>query len=153
MARPSKSVKTMAKNLTKEELAIRLETEEKLRGADDKICPPEYLTDRQKEIFCYIVQELKASGILGNLDVYILSTTAVAIDRIQEIERMVNADPDLLRDSALMRAKNAYTKEFFRCCNELSLSPQSRAKIGNINLQAKQQAEDPLIRVLKGGKK
>jgi len=41
-------------------------------------------------------------------------------------------------------------KTFYRCCNELSLSPQSRAKLGNINLQSKQEEEDPLLKVIGG---
>ena len=51
-----------------------------------------------------------------------------------------------------MTTKSEYTKDFFRCCNELSLSPQSRAKLGNINLQAEQEKQDPLLQVLAGGK-
>lgn len=153
MARPTKSVKTMSKNLTKEEKEIRLQTEEKLRGPADNISPPKHLNARQKKIFKYIVQELEASNILGNLDIYILGNTAIAIDRLQQIEKMINKEPEKMFDKDVMKAKAEYTKEFFRCCNELSLSPQSRAKLGNINLQVKQQSEDPLLKVLKGGKK
>lgn len=153
MARPSKSVKTMSKNLTKEEKEVRLETEEKLRGRGDNISPPKYLNARQKKIFNYIVQELEASKILGNLDVYILATCAISIDRLQEIEKLINKDIERILDKSLMAAKEKYTKDFFRCCNELSLSPQSRAKLGNINLQAEQDKQDPLLKVLAGGKK
>jgi P27 family predicted phage terminase small subunit len=152
MARPTKSVKTMSKNLTKEEIQAREETEEKLRGAADKISPPTHLNTRQKKIFNYIVNELEASGIIGNLDVYILATCSIAIDRIQQIEKLINKDIENLQDRGLMSAKDKYTKDFFRCCNELSLSPQSRAKLGTINLQAKQQEEDQLLKVLVGGK-
>ena len=152
MARPSKSVKTMSKNLTKEEKMIRAETEEKLRGGTDKISPPKHLNARQKKIFKYIVKELEASQILGNLDVYVLSQAAIAIDRLQEIEKMINEDTTRMFDKEVLAAKDKYTKDFFRCCNELSLSPQSRAKLGNINLQVKQQQEDPLLKVLAGGK-
>lgn len=152
MARPSKSVKVMSKKLTKEEKIIRETTEEALKGGADKITPPKYLNNEQKKIFKRIVEMLKASNILGNSDVYLLSQTAIAINRLQEIEKLINDDIENLRDKELMRAKAEYTKEFFRCCNELSLSPQSRAKLGNINLQAKQQQEDPLLKVLAGGK-
>lgn len=152
MARPSKSVKTMSKNLTKEEKMIRVETEEKLRGGTDKISPPKHLNARQKKIFKYIVKELEASQILGNLDIYVLSQAAIAIDRLQEIEKMINEDTTRMFDKEVLAAKDKYTKDFFRCCNELSLSPQSRAKLGNINLQVKQQQEDPLLKVLAGGK-
>ncbi|KQL54517.1 terminase [Heyndrickxia shackletonii] len=153
MARPSKSVNTMSKNLTKEEISIRKQTEEKLKGEADKISPPKHLNARQKKIFNYIVDELAASEILGNLDIYILSTCSIAIDRMQEIEKQINKDIEKIQDKSLMSAKEKYTKEFFRCANELSLSPQSRAKLGNINLQAKQNEEDPLLKVLAGGRK
>ena len=43
MARPSKSVAVMSKNLTKEERKLRLEGEEKLKGNADNISPPTYL--------------------------------------------------------------------------------------------------------------
>jgi len=153
MARPSKSVKTMSKNLTKEEKEVRLETEEKLRGRGDSISPPKHLNARQKKIFNYIVEELEASKILGNLDIYILGTCAISIDRLQQIEKLINKDIERILDKSLMAAKDKYTKDFFRCCNELSLSPQARAKLGNINLQSEQEKQDPLLKVLAGGKK
>lgn len=153
MARPSKSVKTMSKNLTKKEKEIRLETEEKLKGGANKISPPSYLNIRQKKIFEYIVKELKASEILGNLDIYILGICSTSIDRLEQIEKLINKDISNLLNKDLMSAKDKYTKDFFRCCNELSLSPQSRAKLGNINLQAKEKDEDILLKVLAGGNK
>lgn len=153
MARPSKAVNTMSKNLTKEERQIRLSVEEKLKGNSSDISPPGYLSDKQKELFNYIVDQLKASGILGNLDIYVLSTCVIAIDRMQEIEAMINNDFELIRDKDLMAAKDKYTKDLYRTMSELSLSPQSRAKLANINVQAKQKEEDPLLKILAGGKK
>lgn len=153
MARPAKSVNTMSKNLTKEEREIRMETEKKLKGGADKISPPKHLNKEQKKIFKNIVKELEASGILGNLDVYILSTCSIALDRIKTIETMINNEPELIANKDLRMANDKYTKDFFRCCNELSLSPQSRAKIGSIALQKKQEQQDPLLKVLSGGKK
>lgn len=152
MARPSKSVRVMSKNLTKEEKKLRLETEEKLKGGADNISPPTYLNASQKKIFNYIIEQLKESGILGNLDTYILSQASISIDRLQKIEKMINKDINRIYDKDLLKAKSEYTKDFFRCCNELSLSPQSRAKLGNINLQAEQERQDPLLQVLAGGK-
>lgn len=149
MARPTKSAKILTYgSQTKEEIETRIENEDKLRGSADKIKPPTHLNSRQKKIFEYIVDELEASGILGNLDVYILSATAIAIDRMQEIEKMINKNSDNLLDSKLMAAKDKYTKDFFRCCNEISLSPQSRAKLGNINLQSNLKKADPLLAAL-----
>ena len=153
LARPTKSVITMSKNLTKEEMTLRLNAEEKLKGEADKISPPTHLNARQKKIFNFIVAEFENSGILGNLDIYILSTCAIAIDRLQQIEKKINQNFDSIYDKELMSAKDKYTKDLFRCTNELSLSPQSRAKLGNINVQAKLQEDDVLLKVLKGGSK
>lgn len=150
MARPSKSVKTMSKNLTKEEIDARTKVEEQLRGEVDNISPPNYLNSSQKKIFNYIVDELQASGILGNLDVYILSDCAFAIDQLEQIKKDINKAPKLKYDKAVKGARESFQNTFFRCCNELSLSPQSRAKLGNINFEQKMREDDPLLQVLAG---
>lgn len=153
MARPTKSAKVLSESSqTKAEIAERIEKEEKLKGHDDNIKPAAYLNTKQKKIFKYIVDQLKESGLLGNLDIYILTTCAISIDRLQEIESMINKKPELLLSKELMSAKDKYTKDLYRCANELSLSPQSRAKLSNINLQAKKDENDPLLRVLRGKK-
>lgn len=150
MSRPCKSAKVLTEcSQTKDEIQDRINTENRLKGKGDKISPPSYLTPNQKKIFKYIVDQLKESGILGNLDVYILTTCSIALDRIQEVERLINKKDEDISLRELLRIKEVYTKDFFRCCNELSLSPQSRAKLSNINLQAKQEREDPLLKILK----
>lgn len=151
MARPSKSVNVMNKNLTKEEIEIRKSTESKLKGKADKLKPPNYLSENQKKIFKNVVKELRESNILSNLDIPILVTFARAIDRLNYIERCIDMDMDLLNDSKLMSSKEKYTKDLYRCCNELCLSPQSRAKMGNIALENQNASQDPLLTVLAGG--
>lgn len=146
MARPAMSANVTAKHLTNSEKSIRTETENKLKGGSDKLKPSGHLTSSQKKIFKFIVSNLKSSGILGNLDNYVLDECSICIDRMQYIEKQVNDNPELLVDSALMATKDRYTKAFFRYCNELCLSPQARAKIANINLQGKD--ENPLMELL-----
>lgn len=138
MARPTKSAKLLRdRSENADVLNERIKNEERLRGKADKIVAPIYLSRTQKAIFNAIVKGLKESGILSNLDIYILESCSIAIDRIRTIEKMINDDPDLLFDSSLVGAKNKYTAELFRCANELSLSPQSRAKLANINVSEK----------------
>lgn len=149
MARPCKPIETQSRHNTKEEIEARKKQEEKLKGLADKIKPPKYLNKDQKKIFKYIVDELKVSGILSNLDIYVLATCSIAISRLTEIEKQINEDITNLWDKTLMSSKDKYTKDFFRCCNELSLSPQARAKIGSLALQAKEKEEDPLIKALR----
>ena len=44
--------------------------------------------------------------------------------------------------------KDKYTKDLLRGCNELSLSPQSRAKLGNLALNNKEKDNDALLKIL-----
>lgn len=129
MARPAKATGTRARHDTKDEADIRKQCEDAMRGSGDKIKPGKHLTPPQKKIFKDIVRELEASNILGNLDVYILDKTAIAIDRMVHIEIEINNDPEKLYCDALMKAKTIYDRDFDRGCRELCLSPQSRAKI------------------------
>lgn len=148
MARPAKSVDTMSKNLTHEEYQARKESEILLRGGCENLEPPEYLTDSQKELFEYIKAELEEAQILGNLDVYILSKCAIAIDRLQAVEEKINKNNALMFRKEVMSVKDKYDKDFYRCCSELSLSPQSRAKLSSINMQAQADKEDELLKAL-----
>ena len=136
MGRPAMSAKVTAKHLSDAEMKSKLAAEERLRGKADRLRPPKYLTASQKKIFRFIVGEMQESGVLGNLDVYVLAECSIALDRMQEIESQINSDFSMIASQSLMSAKDKYTRSFFRCCNELCLSPQSRAKIGNINLTA-----------------
>ncbi|PWJ13946.1 phage terminase, small subunit, putative, P27 family [Ruminococcus flavefaciens] len=146
MARPCKNVKLQHdRSLDNDEAALRLSNENKLKGDAAQLRPPKYMTTAQKKIFRYIVKNLEAAEILGNLDVYVLSECSICIDRMQEIERTINEAGSII--PSLVRLKETYTKAFFRYCNELSLSPQSRAKLANINLQASNE-ENPLIKAL-----
>lgn len=149
MARPCKSAKVLTDcSQTKDEIQERIDNEEKLKGKADKINPPDYLNENQVDLFNYIKNQLEESKLLSNLDVYILSKCVIAIDRLQVIESKINKNPKLLLQSQFMSSKDKYDKDFYRCCNELSLSPQSRAKLANINLQSQEKKQDPLLKAL-----
>ena len=151
MARPCKSAKVLTEcSQTKEEIQKRIDNEEKLKGKSDNIKPPDYLNSNQVDLFNYIKSELEESKLLSNLDVYILSKCVIAIDRLQFIESKINNKPGLLLQSQFMSNKKNYDNDFFRCCNELSLSPQSRAKLGNINLLKKEDEADLVKKALRG---
>ena len=149
MSRPCKSVSTTVKNFTKDEMNSRLESEEALRGNKDKLVPSDRLTDDQKEIFDYIITELENAGILGNLDLFVLETACISIDRLRKIEQQINEDFNLVCDTKIMGARDKYSKDFFRCCNELSLSPQARAKMALYQTKKDKEDKDPLLRLLK----
>ena len=137
MARPAKAIGVISKNLTQEEIKTREESEKKLKGKNDRLKPLKHLNKRQKQIFKYIIENLEESKILGNLDTFVLNQTAISIERLETLEKQANDDFELLLNAAYKSARDMYSKDFFRCCNELCLSPQSRAKlsIANINKQ------------------
>lgn len=151
MGRPAKNTELLSKHLTEAELRERKETEAILKGESGKIKPFAYLTTEQIKIFRYIVAELKRSGILGNLDIYILNRCAVSIDRLNTLDRLCNDDKDLLYDSDFLKARKDYAADINKCCQELCLSPQARAKIGTINVTKKNADKDPLLKLLDGG--
>ena len=141
MARPAKSVRVKSGAIAKEEAAARLDMEDKLRGAAEKPSLPE----DQREVFQFIVDALVESDILGKLDVFVLESTAVAVARLRRINRMVDQDDSLLSDTALQGVRAKYQSDLWRGCSELCLSPQARAKIGNLAAQAAKASKDPLL--------
>ena len=152
MAKPAKPISVSTGNITKEQRQARQEAEDKLKSGSDAIMPPDYLNENQKIIFTNIVTELKNTGLLTNLDNYILAICAVAVDRLQAIETLINEDIKNLKNREVLSAKDKYSKELFRCFTELSLSPAARAKLGCINVQTKQNEADPLLQLLKKNK-
>lgn len=154
MARPTKSVAMRSGHISKEEREVKLNNEKLLRGNSDNIKPLSFLTKAQKDIFKNIVQHLEESGLLGNIDVYVLSQAAITINRIHDCERNINEtgifDYEGQANPAI-KVKESYMREFFKLCSELSLSPQARAKIASINFEADTKKTDPLLTILKGG--
>ena len=145
MSRPAKAIDTNSMKMSKEERKAREDTEKLLRGKNNELKPFKYLNKRQKDIFKDILNNLNKE-ILSNLDSYLLNQTAITIERLESIEKeinkankIVNSDGkeidslDVSKIAALKSVREMYSKDFFRCCNELSLSPQSRAKI-SLNL-------------------
>lgn len=147
MARPAKSVAVNAKHLTADEREARLAGEAKLKGKGGKPTPPKYLTDEQKKIFRDVVRQLEPSGTLCKLDADILVSYSVAKAALNDINAKIASAPVLLTDKEIISARRQYSSEYFRCLNELCLSPQSRAKMANMAVQA--QKSDPLLEALR----
>lgn len=149
MGRPCKVISSQSRHNTKAEIEKRQQVEENIKGKSDKIKQaPKHLNESQVKIYNYIVNELADTEILNNLDVYMLTTCSVAVDRLTYIEDLINKKPAALLNQKVMSAKDKYTKDLYRCCNELSLSPQSRAKLGSLALTNKEKKEDPLLKAL-----
>ena len=150
VGRPTKSAAVSSGKVGKENKDARQEVENKVRGEAVRPEAPAHLTDAQKEIFAFIVDNLADGEILGKLDVFVLESTAVAIDRLRKINELVEDNEDLLFSTSLMGTRAKYQSDLWRGCNELCLSPQARARIGSLAAAAaaRKGNKDPLMSAL-----
>jgi P27 family predicted phage terminase small subunit len=151
MGRPPKNTKLLDSNgTTKEENAARGLVED-LFGAEltKDLKPSNRLNANQKKIFNHIIEHYKHIGVLGDVDAHMLETTAIAIDRLQNIEKLINQDFERGLDRELMAMKSKYTADFMKGVEMFGMSPSSRAKFGVMAAQAKKEEADPLLKVLK----
>jgi len=146
MGRPSKAAITLAPHTAKADVAARKSIEMTLRGKNDNIVAPDWLTDSQRKIFDGVVADMAASEILGNGDVYVLTVFAIAADHLFDIERLISEKGF---DKDIIAARNSYIKDFWRGMNELSLDPLARAKISALRF-SKEKEHDPLRDLLEG---
>lgn len=162
-ARKPASLK-QGKSETKEQLEAREAIEKQLLGETDKVSViPEHLDELGKVYYQYLVDELEISGLLSNLDVPILEQTADALSKIRECDENLNAEGLVITktdryghensiENPYVKIKMAYLNQFRSLANQLGLSPSSRAALASKKIEAKEEQEDPLLKVLSGGK-
>ncbi len=147
MGRPAKPTSDRTGKVGKTENIARKSVETMFQDNSDKLVPPPDLTDNQKRIFMNVVEERRKSGTLGNLDVYLLSYTAICIDRLNEMERIIESDKNFLGTATFMASKSKYSADFFKCISELGMSPQARAKLSITGTQ-QEEKKNPLLGLL-----
>ena len=146
MGRPAKPVQLQSGAMTKADRQRREEAEKKISPDATAVqLPTMELTERQRKIRKRIVKEMRS--VLKNADRFIVDQAAIAIDRLQTLEEKINEDDEIVFSKNFISVKKEYFSEFVRLCNELSLSPQARAKLANA--QAEQQ-ENPLKALIGG---
>jgi P27 family predicted phage terminase small subunit len=161
MAKSAKLVAISNKHFTKKEIEERTREEEKLKGNDDIVyAPPKELKlKREKELYIFLVEELRASNILNNLDIQMLVQTVDSIMKMEDAKKLIKkyglciekTDGSLQKNPAV-NIYESYNKIFYQCCMQLGLSPSSRAKLSLINVNTEKGKEDPLLKVLKKNK-
>ena len=156
MAKASKPVALMQKNLTKGERESRLVAEEKLKGNKDLVYEvPTDLIKEEKEVYKFLVQELKVLDILSNLDIELIKLTCNAVVNLKEAKKNVRkyghilekTDGTLVKNPAITILKD-YESIFNRCCRELCLSPQSRMALSKMMADIQTNNEDELLKIL-----
>lgn len=148
--RPAKAASVSSGKVSKETRAKRAKVEAALKGGTNRLVAPEWMNGRQKEVFQFVIEEMAAGQVLGNVDIFVLTRFAVATERLDTLEAGINLCADRMLDKKLMAAKAKYTEDFKLGLRELCLSPQSRAKLSNMTANLKKEEEDPLLKLLKG---
>ena len=162
MSKGSKPVDLVASHLTKQQIAERKEAEEKLKGDDSLVYanpPKELSTKTEKELYMFIVNELKASKILTNIDMQLIVQTVDSIMNMREAKKairkygqvVVKNDGSLSKNPACTIYKE-YSQIYYQCSMQLGLSPSARSKLALDTLKDKEKQSDPLLKIVKKNK-
>ena len=156
MAKASKPVALMQKNLTKEERELREEAEAKVKGKSDLVIEaPTDLVKEEIEVYLFLVNELRELDIINNLDIELLKMTSNAVVELKKARVNVRKygqliqkpDGSLQKNPAITIVKD-YESIFNRCCRELCLSPQSRMALSKMMADIQANSEDELLKIL-----
>lgn len=164
MARVSKpsSLRTDRK-ISKAELKKREEIEQQLMGnADDVHSVPAYLTDYEKIYYTWLVNELKETNLITNIDKPLLEQTANCLHIMRQCDEHIRANGILVektdrygnceeRENPSIKIKLNYQTKYASLCNQLGLSPAARASLANKAAMQAQQEADPMYQLLSGG--
>lgn len=149
MARPSKPVTLSTGVITKEERERRIEQEKKLRGKNDKLKPPSYMTSEAKKVFKWLIKETEEAQTFGNIDKFVLEQFANTYANYKEMEMMFHKEHDFEKRIKVGRLMKQFSDTLPRLYSELGLTPSTRAKLGAINLNKENEENDPFLQLLK----
>lgn len=140
-------------HISNEEIRARQETEEKLKGnIPIEIKPPKDLSTNGKKLYKHIIS-LLPNGFLNGGDTYCVCIVAEALDRMQSCQARLNTDGLFTGDgqeNQAVRTYEKYSKIFEKFSSKLGLSPKDRAGLAVLNLNEKENQEDPLLKILRG---
>lgn len=149
------------KSESKAQLQQRQQIEEMLSGDDGLVYSvPQNLDSKGQIFYKFIVDELRHSNILTNIDIPLLEQTADCLSKMREcdilIEKMGLFYEELDRygnkkivENVAMKTKLNLMTKYNQLCNMLGMSPSSRAALASKKAEVKEQEKDPLLQLLK----
>lgn len=149
MARPCVSASMSRQKISNEERKRRIENERILRGNNDKLKPPNFLINEGKKIYKWLVNETVEAETFGNIDKFILELFSDTYATWKELSEMYHNEQDFEKREKIDKMKKRYTDQLPRLMNELGLTPSTRAKIGAMNLDKKNEENDPVAQLLR----
>ena len=153
--RPSKNTEQLVGHRTKAELQARKEVEDKLKSSDDLIGEvPFWLNEEAKKIYQWLIGQFKQIGILTNLDKETVAICSDAISKMRDAQRIIDEQGLMVDGKAnpMINVYEKYEKIYARMITELGLSPTARSRMALTQVKAKEQEEDPILKIINGGK-
>jgi P27 family predicted phage terminase small subunit len=118
------------KNLTKEEIKERLDSE--VKPIAENIVAPDYLTKTQQKEFNLIASQLQKLKIMGETDIDALARYIIAKDLYIKLSRQIRKTSVINNPIALDKYLKNQDRVFKQCrssANDLGLSISSRCKL------------------------
>lgn len=163
MARQRKpSSLKQGKSENKEQLAEREAIERQLMGnSDDVSSIPDYLSDEEKIYYEWLINEIEICGIITNLDKPLIEQTANCLWVMHKCDMHIRENGVLVaktdrfglveeKENPSIKIKLAYQSKYQTLCNSLGLSPSARASLAGKKIEAKENEEDLVLKVLRG---
>ena len=140
----------------------RMAEEEKLKGDNKMLYDiPDYLDELAQNYYVFLVKELEESDILCNLDKPTLEQTADCLSKIRQADEEINKDglmlttidrygAEIIKEHPAVRTKHTYLQRYMTLANALGLDPSSRASLAAKKVEAQNNQEDELLKILRG---
>lgn len=158
--KPAGLVNMKTAKISKAELEERKKSEEQLKGSNDRINEvPKWLCKLGRREYIKLVNDLKSSDILTNVDVPVVAIVADAYAKMYQLNEVLKKEGLFITKLSDRGAENIvehpatklykqYNAIYKQYLSELGLSPSSRAKLGALNQQAEKEQKDELLQIL-----
>lgn len=163
MGRPRKPASLQTgNNISKTEKKRLAAAEQEIKGNDDLIYDiPEHLDDLAIKYYNFIINQLKETDLLSNLDKPLVEQVADALSKIRQCDEILNSEGvliteinrsgnELLKEHPTVSTKMKYLDRFRTLSTQLGMSPSSRAALAALNVEKIEEDSDQLLNILKG---
>lgn len=137
--------------IAKDQIKVRIDAEEKLKGDPIAAAAPTRLTENGVMIYNKLLTSFP-KDFLTSSDSHTLEIVANSLDMMQTAQEDINSRGQLLADDSenpSIRIYERYSKIFNTFGSKLGMSPKDRAALAIIMTTQAADDEDPLLKALK----
>lgn len=162
IARPPKNLNALSAAYTKEEKDKRIAAENKLKGKNDNIRPPDFLKTDIVALnkFEELVKALEEAEILSNVDVDLLAVYCDSWSKYVKATKILSSQ-DMVEDqinslnhvnktmNPYIKVQQTYSQQLIKISSLFGLSPADRSKVSH-NIEVEDKSSDVLLELIKG---